>query len=422
MKILIIGNGGREHALAWKASQSKLADVIFVAPGNPGTMMEPHVRNIDINTTDIDKLLQFAHKEKIDLTIVGPEIPITMGIVDKFRMVGLNIFAPTKSASQIESSKIFTKKFLSRHNIPTPRYECFSEIKSALSYINQVKLPVVIKANGLAAGKGVIITKNRKEAESIIQNMLSGNLFGNAGKSIIIEEFFPGEEISFIVMVDGTNVLPMATSQDYKRIGNKNTGLNTGGMGSRSPAMLTKKNNNINQYIMNHIIYPTVSGMALEGNPYTGFLYAGVIINELGKPLVIEFNCRLGDPETQSLMMRLKSDLIEVCMAGCHGILDQKEIEWDSRYSLSLVLSSGGYPSDYSIDYKIYGLPKKNFSHSKIFHAGTGLYENKLITKGGRVLCISTMDKDIKIAKKRLYEIAQSIYWQNIYYRTDIGY
>ncbi|MXP50805.1 phosphoribosylamine--glycine ligase [Pantoea sp. SoEX] len=424
MKILIVGNGGREHALAWKASQSKLSDIIYVAPGNPGTSLESRVCNIDINITEIDKLAEFAYKEKIDLTIVGPEKPITMGIVDKFHMMGLNIFAPNKSAAQIESSKIFCKNFLCRHNIPTPNYEYFSEIKPALSYIDGIKLPIVIKADGLAAGKGVVIAKSKQKAEYIIKNMLSGNLFGNAGKRIIIEEFCYGEELSFIVMVDRKkNILPMDTSQDYKRIGNNNTGLNTGGMGSRSPALLIR-NEEIYQNIMDQIIYPTVSGMDAEGNQYIGFLYAGLIINKLGKPMVIEFNCRLGDPETQSLMMRLKSDLVDICIAGCKGELSKKNIQWHSKYALSLVLSSGGYPnSNYYNNYEIYGLPKQDYPNSKIFHSGTCLNKNnKLITNGGRVLSISTIDRDFKIAKKRLYEIAKSIYWEHIYFRTDIGF
>ncbi|PPI88288.1 phosphoribosylamine--glycine ligase [Candidatus Pantoea edessiphila] len=419
MKILIVGNGGREHALAWKASQSALVDIIFIAPGNAGTILEPRVHNVKINYTDISALKSFAKKEKIDLTIVGPELPITMGIVDEFHELGFNIFAPTKSASQIESSKVFTKKFLSRYNIPTPKYEYFTDINIALSYLDKISLPIVIKADGLASGKGVIIAQNKKEAKNIIQNMLSGNLFGNAGKRIIIEEFLYGKEVSFIVMVDGKNILPMATSQDYKRISDNNIGLNTGGMGSHSPAII---NNDVYQNIMDHIIYPTVFGMSLDGNPYTGFLYAGLIIDELGKPTVIEFNCRLGDPETQSIMMRLQSDIVDICMAGCKGILDQKQINWDPRYALSLVLATKGYPNNYINNQIIYGLPKKNFTNSKIFHSGTSLNGNQLITNGGRVLCITAINQNATVARKQVYKIAKSIYWNNIYYRTDIGY
>ncbi|PPI88954.1 phosphoribosylamine--glycine ligase [Candidatus Pantoea edessiphila] len=420
MKILIIGNGGREHALAWKAAQSPLADIVFVAPGNAGTFLEPGVQNVDISSTDINSLVNFALKEKIDLTIIGPEKPIIMGIVDKFRDVGLNIFGPTKSASQIESSKFFCKKFLSRHNISSANYKYFTEIKPAISYINTIPLPIVIKADGITGGKGVIISTNIKEAENIVKNMIQGNLFGDAGKRIIIEEFLYGEEVSFIVMVDGKNILPLATSQDYKRIGNNDTGLNTGGMGSRSPALLVTAK--IYQNIMDLIIYPTIFGMLLEDNMYTGFLYAGIIINELGQPQVIEFNCRLGDPETQSLMIRLKSDIVDLCFAGCNKTLSKKFINWDNRYALSLVLTSKGYPSYYINDEKIYGLPKKSFSHSKIFHAGTSLNGNQFITNGGRVLCITTIDRNTKMLQKRAYKIAKSIYWKNIYYRNDIGY
>ncbi|PPI86656.1 phosphoribosylamine--glycine ligase [Candidatus Pantoea edessiphila] len=420
MKILIIGGGGREHALVWKVLQSPLTDVVFVAPGNAGTALETRVYNVAIKSTDIPALIKFAQKEKIDLTIVGPELPLIMGIVDEFRKSGLNIFGPTKSASQIENSKVFAKKFLLRHNIATPKYEYFTEINLAISYLNTIKFPIVIKANGLAAGKGVMILHNKQEAEKIVKNMLTGNLFGNSGKSIIIEEFLYGEEVSFIVMVDGKNILPMATSQDYKRIGNNNTGLNTGGMGSRSPAVFI--NNNLYHNIIEQIIYPTVFGMAMEQNPYTGFLYAGLIINELGKPYVIEFNCRLGDPETQSIMMRLQSDFVDLCMAGCNGILDKKDINWDSRYALSLVLATKGYPNHFINNDEIHGLSKINCNNSKIFHSGTSLCRNKLFTNGGRVLCITTLDEDTKKVKERLYKIAESIYWKNIYYRTDIGF
>lgn len=322
MKVLVIGNGGREHALAWKAAQSPLVDTVYVAPGNAGTALEPSLQNVAIGVTDIPALLRFAQDENIDLTIVGPEAPLVIGVVDAFRAAGLNIFGPTEGAAQLEGSKAFTKDFLARHHIPTAEYQNFTEVEPALAYLREKGAPIVIKADGLAAGKGVIVAMTLEEAEAAVKDMLAGNAFGDAGHRIVIEEFLDGEEASFIVMVDGEHVLPMATSQDHKRVGNGDTGPNTGGMGAYSPAPVVT--DEVHQRTMERIIWPTVKGMAAEGNTYTGFLYAGLMIDKQGNPKVIEFNCRFGDPETQPIMLRMKSDLVELCLAACAGKLDEK--------------------------------------------------------------------------------------------------
>ncbi|WP_455815650.1 phosphoribosylamine--glycine ligase [Pseudomonas graminis] len=420
MKILVIGNGGREHALAWKAAQSPLADTVFVAPGNAGTALEPALQNVAISPTDIPALLAFARDEKIDLTIVGPEAPLVIGVVDAFRAAGLKIFGPTQAAAQLEGSKAFTKDFLARHKIPTGEYQNFTEVEPALAYVRQKGAPIVIKADGLAAGKGVIVAMTLQEAEDAIQDMLAGNAFGDAGHRIVVEEFLDGEEASFIVMVDGENVLPMATSQDHKRVGDGDTGPNTGGMGAYSPAPVVT--DEIHQRVMDEVIWPTVRGMAGEGNVYTGFLYAGLMIDKSGQPKVIEFNCRFGDPETQPIMLRLQSDLVDLCLAAVDGKLDEKDSVWDPRPSLGVVLAAGGYPGDYVNGEQIHGLPLEEVADGKVFHAGTTLQDDLVVTNGGRVLCVTALGEDVAAAQKRAYELAQPISWKGCFCRKDIGY
>ncbi|AVT56944.1 phosphoribosylamine--glycine ligase [Pectobacterium versatile] len=420
MNILVIGNGGREHALAWKASQSPLAKHVYVAPGNAGTALEPALTNVDIAATDIPALVAFAQANHIDLTIVGPETPLVIGVVDAFLSAGLKIFGPTQGAAQLEGSKAFTKDFLARHNIPTAEYQNFTEVEPALAYVRSKGAPIVIKADGLAAGKGVIVAMTLQEAENAIQDMLAGNAFGDAGHRIVVEEFLDGEEASFIVMVDGKNVLPMATSQDHKRVGDKDTGPNTGGMGAYSPAPVVT--DEIHQRVMDQVIWPTVNGMATEGNTYVGFLYAGLMISADGQPKVIEFNCRFGDPETQPIMLRLRSDLVELCLAACDGTLDQKDSVWDERPSLGVVLAAGGYPADYNTGDVISGLPQQDAEDGKVFHAGTKLNGIDVVTNGGRVLCVTALGNTVAEAQQRAYEIAAGIQWQGVFCRKDIGY
>lgn len=421
MNILIIGNGGREHALAWKAVQSPLATRVFVAPGNAGTALEYGVQNIDISATDIPALVNFAKENHIDLTIVGPEAPLVIGVVDAFKDADLTIFGPTKGAAQLEGSKAFTKDFLARHKIPTAEYQNFTEIAPALEYLKKVGAPIVIKADGLAAGKGVIVAMTEQEAEIAIKDMLAGNAFGDAGHRIVIEEFLDGEEASFIVMVDGENVVPMATSQDHKRVGDGDTGPNTGGMGAYSPAPVVT--HDIHQQVMEKIIYPTVKGMAEEGHRYQGFLYAGLMINKQGIAKVIEFNCRFGDPETQPIMMRMQSDLVELCLAGAQGKLKGKESAWDSRPALGVVIAAGGYPSDYRQGDVIEGLEISAPINAKVFQAGTALNnQGEVVTAGGRVLCATALGSDIEQAQKNAYALAKSIHWNGCFYRHDIGY
>ncbi|OCG42519.1 phosphoribosylamine--glycine ligase [Gilliamella sp. Fer1-1] len=420
MKVLVIGNGGREHALAWKVAQSPLVSKVFVAPGNAGTALEPSLENINIKATDVGGLLNFAQQEQIDLTIVGPEAPLVIGVVDSFQKAGLKIFGPSKSAAQLEGSKAFTKDFLARHNIPTAEYQNFTEVDPAIAYIRQKGAPIVIKADGLAAGKGVIVAMTLKEAEDAVCDMLAGNAFGDAGHRVVIEEFLEGEEASFIVMVDGKNVEPMATSQDHKRVGDGDTGLNTGGMGAYSPAPVVT--DAVFQRIMDEIIYPTVNGMAQEGNVYVGFLYAGLMIDKEGNPKVIEFNCRLGDPETQPIMMRLQSDLVKLCVAAIDGKLDTVKSKWDSRSALGVVLAAGGYPGKYNTQDVILGLPTKATDNCKIFHAGTSLEKGRVYTNGGRVLCVTALGNTVLEAQQRAYEQIKDIYWHGCFYRKDIGY
>lgn len=420
MNILIIGNGGREHALAWKASQSPLADKVFVAPGNAGTALEPLLENVEIAATDIAGLLAFAKSNDIGLTIVGPEAPLVIGVVDAFRAADLKIFGPTQEAAQLEGSKAFTKDFLARHNIPSADYQNFTEIEPALAYLRSKGAPIVIKADGLAAGKGVIVAMTLKEAEDAVHDMLAGNAFGDAGHRIVIEEFLDGEEASFIVMVDGTNVLPMATSQDHKRVGDGDSGPNTGGMGAYSPAPVVT--DEIHQRVMDQVIWPTVRGMAAENNTYTGFLYAGLMISADGQPKVIEFNCRFGDPETQPIMLRLRSDLVDLCLAGAEGRLGDKTSEWDPRPSLGVVLAAGGYPADYKNGDVIHGLPLEEVPDGKVFHAGTRLQDERVVTNGGRVLCVTALGKTVEAAQARAYDLAKDIHWDGSFCRKDIGY
>ena len=420
MKVLVIGNGGREHALAWKAAQSPLVTKVFVAPGNAGTALETNLENINIKATDIAGLLNFAQEQQIDLTIVGPEAPLVIGIVDSFQKAGLKIFGPSKAAAQLEGSKAFTKDFLARHNIPTAEYQNFTEIEPAIAYIRQKGAPIVIKADGLAAGKGVIVAMTLKEAEDAVHDMLAGNAFGDAGHRVVIEEFLDGEEASFIVMVDGKHIEPMATSQDHKRVGDGDTGLNTGGMGAYSPAPVVT--DDVFTKVMEQIIYPTVNGMAQEGNVYVGFLYAGLMIDKQGNPKVIEFNCRFGDPETQPIMMRMQSDLVELCLAAVEGKLNTVKSQWDPRPALGVVLAAGGYPGDYNTKDVILGLPAEIDQDCKVFHAGTSLENGQVYTNGGRVLCVTALGNTVSDAQQYAYEQLKNIYWHGCYYRHDIGY
>lgn len=420
MNILIIGNGGREHALAWKVAQSPLADKVFVAPGNAGTQLEPKVENVPIDATEINDLVDFAKNNDIGLTIVGPEAPLVLGVVDAFRAQGLTIFGPTQAAAQLEGSKAFTKDFLARHQIPTAEYQNFTEIEPALAYIRQKGAPIVIKADGLAAGKGVIVAMSELEAENAVKDMLAGNAFGQAGHRVVIEEFLDGEEASFIVMVDGENVEPMATSQDHKRVGEQDIGLNTGGMGAYSPAPVVTPE--IHQRVMEKIIYPTVKGMAAEGNVYAGFLYAGLMIMPNGEPKVIEFNCRFGDPETQPIMMRLQSDLVELCLKACEGQLNQIQSKWCEQAALGIVLAAEGYPNDYRKGDEIIGLPDTAVKNVKVFLAGVAEQNNKLVTNGGRVLCVTALGDTVFDAQQRALKLAEQIQWQGRFYRRDIGY
>lgn len=420
MNVLIIGSGGREHALGWKVAQNPAVNTVFVAPGNAGTALEPKLKNISIGVEEIEALVDFARENQIELTIVGPEAPLVIGVVDAFRQAGLPIFGPTQGAAQLEGSKAFTKDFLARHNIPTAAYANFTEIEPALAYVRQQGAPIVVKADGLAAGKGVIVAMTLEEAEDAIKDMLAGNAFGEAGSRVVVEEFLEGEEASFIVMVDGKNVLPMATSQDHKRVGDKDTGPNTGGMGAYSPAPVVTTE--IYQRIMEEVIYPTVEGMAAEGYPYTGFLYAGLMIDSTGAPKVIEYNCRFGDPETQPIMMRMQSDLVELCLAAIDGKLDQTESKWDPRASIGIVLAAGGYPGDYNKGDVISGLPDTETEGEKVFHAGTSEKEGQVVTHGGRVLCATALGNTVSEAQQRAYKLAEQISWNGMFYRNDIGY
>ena len=421
MNVLIIGSGGREHALAWKAAQSPLADKIYVAPGNAGTALEDKLENVDIGVEAIDDLVAFARDNNIGLTIVGPEAPLVIGVVDAFEKAGLPCFGPTAGAAQLEGSKAFTKDFLARHDIPTAGYGNFTDVDEAIAYIHEQGAPIVIKADGLAAGKGVIVAETIEQAEAAVRDMLSGNAFGDAGHRVVIEEFLDGEEASFIVMADGKNILPMATSQDHKRVGEGDTGPNTGGMGAYSPAPVVT--DSVYERIMNEVIRPTVDGMASEGLPYTGFLYAGLMVMSDGTPKVIEYNCRFGDPETQPIMLRLKTDLVAHCLAALNKSLDQEIIEWDPRPSMGVVLAASGYPGSYAKGETINNLnslPQDNTR--KVFHAGTTLQDGKLVTAGGRVLCATALGNNVSEAQQNAYQLLSQIDWPQAYYRKDIGY
>ncbi|HBH34933.1 MAG TPA: phosphoribosylamine--glycine ligase [Gammaproteobacteria bacterium] len=420
MNILIIGSGGREHALAWKAAQSPLADKIYVAPGNAGTALEAVMENVDINVTHIAALVEFAIKQDIGLTIVGPEIPLVAGLVDAFQEQGLKCFGPTQDAAQLEGSKAFSKDFLARHDIPTAAYGNFTDVNDALAYLHQVGVPIVIKADGLAAGKGVIIAEDLPSAEAAVRDMLSGNSFGDAGNRVVIEEFLQGEEASFIVMADGKNILPMASSQDHKAAHDGDTGPNTGGMGAYSPAPVVT--DEMHRRIMHEVIIPTVEGMAADGLPYTGFLYAGIMIDSEGIPRVLEYNCRFGDPETQPIMLRMKSDLVAHCLAAIEKTLDQQNTEWDNRAAVGVVLAAGGYPGKYRSGDVIHGLPEHDVEGEKIFHAGTTEQDGDVVTAGGRVLCATALGESVTEAQKRAYELASRISWDDCYFRTDIGH
>ena len=419
MNVLIIGSGGREHALAWKVAQDPRIEKVFVAPGNAGTAVEAKCENVAIDVLAIEQLADFA-AENVQLTIVGPEAPLVKGVVDLFRASGLDIFGPTAAAAQLEGSKAFTKDFLARQNIPTADYQNFTEVEPALAYLREKGAPIVVKADGLAAGKGVIVAMTLEEAEEAVRDMLSGNAFGDAGARVVIEEFLDGEEASFIVMVDGENVLPMATSQDHKRVGDADTGPNTGGMGAYSPAPVVTAD--VYQRVMDEIIYPTVRGMAAEGNVYTGFLYAGLMIDKRGAPKVIEFNCRFGDPETQPVMLRLQSSLVLLVEAALAKALNKIEAQWDPRPTVGVVLAAGGYPGDYAKGDVIEGLDAAAELEGKVFHAGTTLKDGHIVTNGGRVLCATAIGASVSEAQQQAYRLAEKIRWDGLFYRHDIGY
>jgi phosphoribosylamine--glycine ligase len=410
MNILIIGSGGREHALAWKAAQSKQADTVFVAPGNAGTALEAGVENVDISADDIDRLIAFARDTPVGLTIVGPEVPLVAGIVDRFTEAGLRCFGPTAAAAQLEGSKSFSKDFLARHAIPTAAYATFTETGPACDYIRAQGAPIVIKADGLAAGKGVIIAQSTAEAITAVEDMLAGNAFGDAGHRVVIEEFLQGEEASFIVMADGVHCLPLASSQDHKARDNGDLGPNTGGMGAYSPAPVVTPA--IHQRAIDEVIMPTIRGMAQEGCSFTGFLYAGLMVAADGS--------LFGDPETQPIMLRLKSDLVELCQAALDGRLDTVEAEWDERASLGVVMAAGGYPGRYRSGDVISGLQGE--MACKVFHAGTRAEGDAVLTSGGRVLCVCALGDDVAEAQRVAYDCVRKIDWQDVYYRTDIGY
>lgn len=420
MNVLVIGGGGREHALAWKAAQSSSVTKVFVAPGNAGTATEAKLENIAISGADIPALVEFAKSNDIALTIVGPEQPLVDGVVDAFQAEGLMIFGPSAKAAQLEGSKSFTKDFLARNNIPTGAYQNFTEIEPAITYVREMGAPIVVKADGLAAGKGVIVAMTLKEAEDAIKDMLAGNAFGDAGHRVVVEEFLEGEEASFIVMVDGKNVLAFATSQDHKRAYNGDQGPNTGGMGAYSPAPVVTPE--IHQRAMDEVIMPTVEGMANEGAPYTGFLYAGLMIDADGIPKVIEYNCRFGDPETQPIMMRLNSDLVELCLMACRGELDQATIDFDPRPAVGVVLAAAGYPASYPKGDVISGLATNKADDRKTFHAGTAEKDGAIVTAGGRVLCATAMGDNVTQAQKAAYELLAEISWPGVEFRTDIAY
>ncbi|MCH6550251.1 MAG: phosphoribosylamine--glycine ligase [Proteobacteria bacterium] len=420
MKVLVVGSGGREHALAWKCAQSKNVTEVIVAPGNAGTALEPKLRNAAVGAGDIDGLLALARSESVELTIIGPEIPLVAGVVDRFREQGLPCFGPTAEAAQLEGSKAFTKEFLKRHDIPTAAYQSFTELEPALAYIREQGAPIVVKADGLAAGKGVIVATTVAEAEKAATDMLSAGTFGDAGNRIVIEEFLEGEEASFIVMTDGKTILPLATSQDHKARDEGDTGPNTGGMGAYSPAPVVTAE--LEKRIMDEVIQPTLDGLAADGIEYLGFLYAGLMISSDGTPKVLEFNCRFGDPETQPIMARLNSDLVELCQAAIDGELADKSIDWDPRAALGVVMAAGGYPSNYRKGDRINGLPNVIGIEGKVFHAGTAMRGDDVVTTGGRVLCVVGLGDTVAAARDAAYARVERISWDNVFFRRDIGH
>ncbi len=420
MNVLIIGAGGREHALAWKAACSDKVRQVYVAPGNAGTASEPRVKNVPLGVNDIDALVEFAQQQQVDLTIVGPEDPLVHGIVDRFTAAGLKCFGPSAAAAQLEGSKAFAKDFMTRHNIPTAAYGQFTDVAEAIRFIRQHGTPIVIKADGLAAGKGVVIAQTLPQAEATVLDMLAGNVYGEAGHRVVIEEFLEGEEASFIVMADGRNILPLATSQDHKAAGNGDTGPNTGGMGAYSPAPVVDAA--MHQRVMDEVIRPTIDGMAADGHPFTGFLYAGLMISPQGDTRVLEFNVRFGDPETQPVLMRLQSDLTGHCLAAIDGRLDQETAQWDERACLGVVLAAGGYPGRYDKGLTISGLDQPQPDNVKVFHAGTALHDGAVVTSGGRVLCVCALGDSVAAAQQSAYRACQPIRWQDQYKRDDIGY
>jgi phosphoribosylamine--glycine ligase len=420
MKVLIIGSGGREHALAWKCAQSPRVDEVLVAPGNAGTAREDKTRNVPISPDDTTALAKLAQQQDVTLTIVGPEAPLVAGLVDRFNELGLPCFGPTAAAAQLEGSKAFTKDFMARHRIPTAAYRNFTELAPALDYIREQGAPIVIKADGLAAGKGVIVAHTLEDAEQAATDMLQGGSFGTAGSRIVVEEFLDGEEASFIVVTDGTTVLPLATSQDHKARDEGDTGPNTGGMGAYSPAPVVTPA--IEKRIMDEVIRPTLQGMQADGNPYLGFLYAGLMIMADGSPKVIEFNCRMGDPETQPIMARLKSDLVDICLSTLEGDLGERDAAWDTRAALGVVLAAGGYPGNYAKGKVISGLESLDSNTQKVFHAGTTLDGEDVVTSGGRVLCVVGLGDTVAQAAKDAYAAVDKIHWEDMYFRRDIGH
>ncbi len=421
MNILVVGSGGREHALAWKLAQSPRVGKVFVAPGNAGTASDPMLTNVAL--TEIPELVAFAQRENVALTVVGPEGPLAAGIVDAFRAAGLKIFGPTRAAAQLESSKDFAKAFMARHGIPTARYRTFADARAAHAYVDETGAPIVIKADGLAAGKGVVVAQTLPEAHAAVDAMLVDNAMGDAGARVVVEEFLAGEEASFIVMVDGRNVLPLASSQDHKRLRDGDTGPNTGGMGAYSPAPVVTPA--LHARIMREIIQPTVSGMAADGIPYTGFLYAGVMIDGAGNPRTLEFNCRLGDPETQPIMARLKSDLVDLLEQAVNGTLDTADAAWDRRTALGVVLAAGGYPDNPRKGDVIDGLQRitpEARPDVVVFHAGTALADGATVVSGGRVLCVTALADSVRLAQRAAYAAVADIGFAGMQFRTDIGY
>ncbi|NNC63696.1 MAG: phosphoribosylamine--glycine ligase [Gammaproteobacteria bacterium] len=420
MKVLIVGGGGREHALAWKAAQSPEVSEVLVAPGNAGTLHEPNVRNVPVEAENIDGLVQLARAEEVELTIVGPEQPLVDGIADRFDAEGLKCFGPRAAAARLEGSKAFTKDFLARHGIPTGAYAAFESLEPALEYVRAQDTPIVIKADGLAAGKGVIIANTVAEAEAAVTTMLEQRAFGEAGARVVVEEFLQGEEASFIAMVDGTDIVPLASSQDHKARDDGDSGPNTGGMGAYSPAPVVTEA--MHERIMREVMLPTVEGLAADGVSYRGFLYAGIMIDGDGVPNVLEFNCRFGDPETQPILMRLRSDLVELCLRSFDGTLGQATVDWDPRAALGVVMAAGGYPGSYEKGAQIHGLDQDLGEAVKVFHAGTRNADGRVVTSGGRVLCTVALGDSVTDAQQRAYEAVKTIRWEGAFYRTDIGY